>query len=406
MTRTLLIRLPLSGDAPLTWSVAEDGVLGASGALAAGERADPHLVETADRIIALLPGTEVLLCRVELPARSESQARAALPFLLEDDLAVEPDTCHFALGAAGEDGRRPVAAVARKAMDGWLGRLAGAGLRPSHCVPDMLALFAPPGAATAVDLGSHVAVATGPTRGFAAEPEMIGHVLGGLLANADIARLRLYSDRPAVLMSGAPPAGLEVETEAPLGDEALAAMMHGRLAGGVPLDLLQGAYANRAPLSVRLGALRRVAALAALAALAYGALMMSQAWRYDRLADRSYEQAEAVFRQAVPSANRVVNPRSQIAAELDRLRSARSDRYLQLANLLYGVLSTLNAVELVSLRYDAARGELFADLAYESFADIEAVRSEITQRGGVLEEGGSRQSGGRVVGGIVIRLAR
>lgn len=406
MTRTLVIRLPGSEDAPLAWSVTEDGVLLADGETASGEAIDSGHIEEADRIFAVVPGPEVLLRRVDLPARSDTQARRALPFVLEDELAVDPALCHFALGAQGEDGKRLVAAVARKTMDAWLDRLAAAGVRPTHMVPDVLAMPTEPGFATAVDLGSHVAVATGPSSGFAAEPGLIGQVLGDLVADSGVRGLTLFSDRAGALMPETLPAGVDVAVAEAPDAAALARRMHERLDGPVPLTLLQGAYATRAPLSQRLGALRRVAALAALALLGYGALMTLQAWRYDRLAESAYDQAEAVFRQAVPSAARVVNPRAQIAAELNRIRSARSDQYLQLADLLYGALASLNAVELVSLRYDAARGELFADLSYESFADIEAVRSEITDRGGVLEEGASRQSGGRTVGGIVVRLAR
>ena len=127
MSGTLVIALPAMPGDPVLWGLFADG-LTASGRALADVPAD-----RADQVWAVVPGGDVLMRRVEIPARSDAQARAALPYLLEDDVAVELDGLHFAMGPAGGDGRRPVAVVSKTKMDIWTG------LRPAS--PDALPII-------------------------------------------------------------------------------------------------------------------------------------------------------------------------------------------------------------------------------------------------------------------------
>ncbi|MEO0755235.1 MAG: type II secretion system protein GspL, partial [Pseudomonadota bacterium] len=48
-------------------------------------------------IILVLPGYVITALEAPIAARSERQAPAAAPFAVEDDLASDPDSLHFAL---------------------------------------------------------------------------------------------------------------------------------------------------------------------------------------------------------------------------------------------------------------------------------------------------------------------
>jgi len=83
------------------------------------------------RVAAIVPSSDVLITEVELPVKSGVRMQQVVPFALEEQLAADIETLHFAAGARDDTtGRTSVAVVTRALMDQWLAELAGAGLAP------------------------------------------------------------------------------------------------------------------------------------------------------------------------------------------------------------------------------------------------------------------------------------
>ncbi|WP_162937833.1 type II secretion system protein GspL [Indioceanicola profundi] len=129
MKRILVLDLSAGAERPVPWAcglpggdAVTDGVLPAAAALPSLELAE------VGQVVALAPGTEVLLRDVRLPPKGN--ALAALPFALEDELAVDLDRLHFALGAPRADGSREAAAVDQALMERWRALLA-----PRRAIP-------------------------------------------------------------------------------------------------------------------------------------------------------------------------------------------------------------------------------------------------------------------------------
>ena len=68
----------------------------------------------------VISGFEAPLHYAEIPAKTEAQARAAAPYILEDDLASAPEALHFALGSEEANNQRPVIIIARDIMGHWV----------------------------------------------------------------------------------------------------------------------------------------------------------------------------------------------------------------------------------------------------------------------------------------------
>src|SRR6185437_9186815 len=84
-------------------------------------------------VAAIVPSSDVLITEVELPVKSGVRAQQVVPFALEEQLAADIETLHFAVGARDEQsGRTRVAVVTRALMDQWLGSLRAAGLVPER----------------------------------------------------------------------------------------------------------------------------------------------------------------------------------------------------------------------------------------------------------------------------------
>jgi general secretion pathway protein L len=84
------------------------------------------------RIAAIVPSSDVLMTEVELPQKSGVRPQQIAPFALEEQLAADIETLHFAVGARDEQsGRTAVAVVTRTLMQQWLTALNAEGLAPA-----------------------------------------------------------------------------------------------------------------------------------------------------------------------------------------------------------------------------------------------------------------------------------
>ncbi|MGH8295190.1 MAG: type II secretion system protein GspL [Steroidobacteraceae bacterium] len=151
MADWLLLRLPRNPQEQATWLVVD-----ARGAPAGPPQGGP-LSLAAPRapgrhVVVLVPGTEVLLARPELPpAKGSAKLHQLVPYALEEQLAEDIEDLHFAIGhRQGDSGRVPVAVVARKLMDEWTALLKASGLEAEAMYADSELLPQNPGQAVAL----------------------------------------------------------------------------------------------------------------------------------------------------------------------------------------------------------------------------------------------------------------
>ncbi len=319
-----------------------------------------------DQLWAIVPGMDVTARTVELPPQANTRARAAVAFLLEDDLAADGENLHFALDGAATPARM-VAVVARARMDAWLGQLAALGVKADMMAPDYLALPMP-----ALRECAGIVLARTADGGFAAETELAAWL---------------------------------VEDSAPaVSPRALMQEMFATLRAGAAINLLQGPYAPRRNWAGLRHTWRRTALLAAsLLALAVVG-QLAEAWHYSRRAAAAEARAEVLFRRAMPEVKRVVNPRAQIRARVQEARASDSAGFLRMGNILFSAVSAVDNVELESLRFDGKRGEMSFALSLPSFEAVERIKAEIARQGGTVQEGGARQDGPRIHLDMVLRL--
>jgi general secretion pathway protein L len=141
MADTCVLRL-LAPDLA-EWLVVDSG--GARrGDVERGAPAAAARTAAGQRLVVLVPGSEVVVAQPELPARSHAKLLQLAPVALEENLAADIETLHFAIGRAGADRRVPVAAVDRGHLRGWLDALRSAGLEPAALHPDSLVVPANP----------------------------------------------------------------------------------------------------------------------------------------------------------------------------------------------------------------------------------------------------------------------
>src|SRR5699024_9416755 len=94
-------------------------------------------------VVLLVPGTDVLLWKANVPGVRGQKLRQALPYSLEDDVAQDVDSLHFAMGGTTDEGERNVAVAARQLMDEWLNPLREHGIEPDAIYPEMFGVPEP-----------------------------------------------------------------------------------------------------------------------------------------------------------------------------------------------------------------------------------------------------------------------
>ena len=126
MTDWLMLQLPRTVDGTCTWMPARDHGQAIS-APQSGTLAQAAEQAVGRRVALIVASGDVLLTDVELPLKSGVRAQQVVAYALEEQLAADIETLHFAVGARDEaSGRTSVAVVTRTLMSRWLAELAAA----------------------------------------------------------------------------------------------------------------------------------------------------------------------------------------------------------------------------------------------------------------------------------------
>lgn len=335
------------------------------------------------RVVVFVPGAAVRLASVQVPASQPDKILQAAPYALEDQLAEDVDTLHFALAPAAGRPRanepHAVAIVARERMERWLAPLRARNIKPDAVVPETLSLPLPEaGRWTALADAGGVTVRTGPFAGFSctladfepylqlADPE--GQTALRLFVSREVDYDFTRLSRAIELLPGSRSA-LEVLVQ------------HWR--PETSINLLQGAYSETEHWQ-KLGRPWRIAAALAVAWVA--AALIDQGvhtFQAGRELHRQ-EQANAARYQALfPGATRLDNLGLLVQQQLMAQRGggARAPLF-QLLEALSASLSATQGLTLQSMQF--REGALFLNLKGTDLQSLENLRTWYKSRPGTV----------------------
>lgn len=396
MRETLFVRL---GSHPshqvmwMVWSEQEQEVI-ASGVL-------PHADELATledrvagrRLIALVPGSDVTVHRVSLPAKAQKQALKALPFLVEEHIAEEIDHIHLTL-LAQEGQSADIMAVKHSQMAQWTDALKQAGLTPTRMLPDWLALPYHNEQVHAVQLGEQWLFRTQPAHGFALDDAEIDHwlplVMGELEANTVVAHTPLHIE------------GGNVEQQ--LDELPLMALTEGALTATA--NLLHSGYAIKRKRQHKFRVWYNVAIVAAVALVLYfvnGVVELNQLQ-----AQKQQVQAEivATYQHAFPREKNVKATR--IRAILKQKLAAVGGGQAQQQSMLVAfehmlpAFTQISSLDISSLHYRHDKHEIRLQAMAASFDDYEKLKT-LLDKHFTVELGALNTVQNKVRGEIVLR---
>ena len=393
----LVIRLGSTPQDPVYWIVWSELAVEI---IASGEVPDAsHLSSLQHRagqraVTALVPGSDVLLSWVNLPAKSGRKALAAIPYMLEEELSQDISSQFFALGKRYNE-RQAVAVVNKAQMDSWLSQLQQAGLFCTKLVPDCLALPQIDNAWSMLELGKQLLLRQDPWRGVQGEhPWVLPATEHYAKQQSEPVVIANFSDLSLPHM-----ANVEVQQQ-PL-ELPMKILAQGALASN--FNLLQGQYKAKQQSAGRLRQWRLAATLAAIALLVS---LVDKGITLQQLSQQKAQlsaQIEAEFKRAFPGTNRIVNVRSQMRQKLEALEQGGSG--VSMLSMLAQLTEAFDSsrVKPQTLKFDAKRSELRLQAVATNFEALEQFKRLAEQQGFTVQQGAINNKDNQVIGSLSIR---
>ncbi|MFM1706657.1 GspL family type II secretion system protein ExeL [Aeromonas salmonicida] len=390
MSESLVIRLGTNAQQPvewLVWSAKEEEII-ASGTLASAHALGALRERAGGRpVVTLVPGSDLIFRRVSLPGKYSRQAAAALPYLLEEQIASDVDELHLVV-LAHEGHDVDLMAVDKEKMQTWLGWLKAAGLKSQQLLPDVLALPQAADGWSALQLGKEWLLRQGPCQGIVADEPLLAMLLA---VEAEPVTIHSHTPVPPI-----PTANWQAA------DPELPMLLLAKGALNCQANLLQGPYRPQTEYSRYWLQWRKVAVVAGLlllVALTQRGVHLYQLAEQDKALKAEVRQ---VYTRIFPGETRIVNVRSQMAQHLKLLGQTPQDGVLLLLTELAPTFAEVPGLKPQVLRFDAARGELRLQVTAPGFTEIERFR-ELAGKRFEVQQGEVRSTEGKVEGALVLK---
>lgn len=312
---------------------------------------------TGCRVIVLLPSTDVLISQTVVPSRNRQRILGAVPYALEDQVAIDVDQLHFAVGEREDDGRVAVVVIARELMERRINELKAEGIEADVIIPDVFALPLEEQSWAILhnDQGRAI-VRTGRQAGFGIDQDNLEVMLALVLQEAaekKPARIVVYNsavNENRVTVED----DIEIDQRVLEGTPFQFLVQH--FDEKTSVNLLQGGYSRREQLSKLWKPwIPTAAMLGAWFVISVGLAF----FKYHQLANEDKllrQQITQVFKSTFPETTRVVNPQVQMQRALDALRvQGGGAEFLQLLGTSTPHLAQMAGLELTRMSYREGR---------------------------------------------------
>jgi len=342
------------------------------------------------KLITLLPGSDLHMTTVMIPARNRQKILQAVPYAMEEDLIGDINQFHFAIPERINSEMIPVCAIDKKRLEDLIARFKEHHLSSHVIIADTLCLPCPPRQWNILVEEQESTVQTSPYSGFTVDTE-------GLSEYLDMAIQEAGDDAPIQLniidaRSNAQDGFLEelasdtIELTHSPAQDALLKLLAGHYREGSGINLLQGEYTPRKMASRSLKKWYPAAALVAIILLIQAGNAITYYVSISRESTALNQKITTLFKQAMPDVKRMVNPKSQMQQRLQALQNNQlSGNAGFLANV--GVFAnSMQSIKTINLNGMSFRnGRLDIEMTIGDLQSLENLKQLLTQAGMVVE---------------------
>lgn len=322
-----------------------------------------------------------------LPTGRDREVHRALPFAVEDEVAVELGDTHFAIGAKrpGQP-RRQVRVVSKENMERWLSSL------KQYKIPDAPIYFLAdvfPQEAVLLEM-NEIVYGRAQDRVFALEREMPVDLFAALVGDGD---KEIYSEQLGE------PLGARANGAGVTDPVNLLLQVSDWGLNPDAVNLRQNEFSTRRVLSnADWRVWRLTAALAVGLCLVWLANIFLDARSANRGAALLEAKANNVLATEFPDAGGNV---SAVLSEYDPSRVQEAEALpsaIELVAMLYKATEAVEEAEVKSFRYDRRRGDAVTVVSVLNFESFDELAAQLRSSGLSVSASDARQEGARVVG--------
>ncbi|HHJ80842.1 MAG TPA: type II secretion system protein GspL [Candidatus Tenderia electrophaga] len=339
---------------------------------------------SGQRVIVLVPGEDVLLCRAEVPGQKQRLLAQAVPYALEELLIDDVEEQHFALGASRGD-QVNVAVVSHTRMQQWQAQLQQAGIEADQIVVDVLAVPLAANSWPLLQFNQRLLLRSGEQSGMVLDANTASLSLKALLAEAG-------ESRPGSIkcldFSGT---GLDLpELDAELVLEPASGLPILTMAAACleqkTINLLQGQYSRRERISKYWRPWRTAAALLAVFIVVQFGIGVVDQQRLAAEKTALLADIEQIYRQAFPEARKVVNARLQMERALKSLRggSTTNEGFSALLARVGEQFKQSDSLKIQRLSYK--NGQLDVALFIADLQQLDQLKQRLVDKAGMQVE--------------------
>ncbi|ULN64381.1 type II secretion system protein GspL [Vibrio gigantis] len=406
MSEFLTVRLSSEPQSPvqwLVWSTSQQEVI-ASGELSSWEQLD-ELTPYAEKrsCIALLPGNECLIKRVEIPKGAARQFDSMLPFLLEDEVAQDIEDLHLTI-LDKDATHATVCGVDREWLKQALDLFREANIIFRKVLPDTLAVpFEEPGI-SALQIDQHWLLRQGNYQAVSISEAWLPMFLQSDWVVADDEEQATTIFSYTAMPSDEVQQQSGVNWQAKPAELVMSLLSQQAITSGV--NLLTGTFKTKSSFSKYWRVWQKVAIAACLLVAVIVTQQVLKVQQYEAQAQAYRMESERIFRTVLPGKQRIPTVsylKRQMNDEAKKYGgSSDGDSLLGWLALLPETLGQVKSIEVESIRYDGNRSEVRLQAKSSDFQHFETARVKLEEKF-TVEQGPLNRNGDAVFGSFTLK---
>ncbi|MFA0324376.1 type II secretion system protein GspL [Vibrio splendidus] len=406
MSEFLTVRLSSEPQSPvqwLVWSTSQQEVI-ASGELSSWEQLD-ELTPYAEKrsCIALLPGSECLIKRVEIPKGAARQFDSMLPFLLEDEVAQDIEDLHLTI-LDKDATHATVCGVDREWLKQALDLFREANIIFRKVLPDTLAVPLEDQGISALQIDQHWLLRQGNYQAVSINEAWLPMFLQSdwVAAGEEEQATTIFSYTAMPSDDVQQQSGLEWQAKP--AELVMSLLSQQAITSGV--NLLTGTFKTKSSFSKYWRVWQKVAIAACLLVAVIVTQQVLKVQQYEAQAQAYRMESERIFRAVLPGKQRIPTVsylKRQMNDEAKKYGgSGEGDSLLGWLALLPETLGQVKTIEVESIRYDGNRSEVRLQAKSSDFQHFETARVKLEEKF-VVEQGPLNRNGDAVFGSFTLK---
>lgn len=406
MSEFLTVRLSSEPQSPvqwLVWSTSQQEVI-ASGELSSWAQLD-ELTPYAEKrsCIALLPGNECLIKRVEIPKGAARQFDSMLPFLLEDEVAQDIEDLHLTI-LDKDATHATVCGVDCEWLKQALDQFRKANIIFRKVLPDTLAVPVEEQGISALQIDQHWLLRQGHYQAVSISEAWLPMFLQSDWVVAD------DEEQPTTIFSYTTMPSDDIQQQSGMEWQAkpaelvMSLLSQQAITSGV--NLLTGTFKTKSSFSKYWRVWQKVAIAACLLVAVIVTQQVLKVQQYEAQAQAYRMESERIFRAVLPGKQRIPTVsylKRQMNDEAKKYGgSGDGDSLLGWLALLPETLGQVKSIEVESIRYDGNRSEVRLQAKSADFQHFETAKVKLEEKFSV-EQGPLNRNGDAVFGSFTLK---